>query len=203
MSCPIYLVDDDPTIIESVTWLLEGENYIVKSYSSGKLILDDVDKTKPGVVVLDINMPGMNGMEVQKELACNSSCLSIIFLTGHADVSITKTAFKQGAMELLEKPLDGDLLLGSIDKAIELSEANFKSKQHSNDIKARLDSLTDREKAFIPLIMQGLTNKQIASELCIALRTAEIHRHNMFKKMGVSSGIQLALLGRLIEPFLE
>lgn len=195
MPCTIYLVDDDPAITDSVSWLLEGEGFEVQAYHSAHSFLHDVDVTQPSVVLLDINMPEMDGMELQEALCNQHSNIVIVFLTGHADVETTKLAFKRGAHDLLQKPVQGDLLCQTLKQAQELALSSLTSKQKDADLEVRAESLTDRERMLVPLIIEGKPNKTIAEELCIALRTVEIHRHNLFKKMGVSSGIQLAFQG--------
>lgn len=198
MLCPVYLVDDDAAIIESVTWLLEGEGFNVKGFINAESLLQQVRIDQPGVVLLDINMPGIDGLELQKALIDNDSNLEIIFLTGHANVEITKTAFKRGANDLLQKPVKGEELCTAVAQAQELAMNLSVTRQEHEDLEAKIATLTEREKDLIPLIIQGKANKVIADELCIALRTVEIHRHNLFKKMGVSSGIQLAFDGQNI-----
>ncbi|SEF48129.1 response regulator transcription factor [Vibrio hangzhouensis] len=198
MLCPVYLVDDDAAIIESVTWLLEGEGFNVKGFINAESFLQQVRIDQPGVVLLDINMPGIDGLELQKALIDNDSNLVIIFLTGHANVEITKTAFKRGANDLLQKPVKGEELCTAVAQAQELAMNLSVTRQEHEDLEAKIATLTEREKDLIPLIIQGKANKVIADELCIALRTVEIHRHNLFKKMGVSSGIQLAFDGQNI-----
>lgn len=203
MPCPVYLVDDDIAIIDSVSWLLEGEGLDVYTFPDAESFLSQVDTANPGVVLLDINMPGIDGLELQKTLCEHQTCLVIVFLTGHANVEITKLAFKRGANDLLQKPVNGEELCNAVTQAQDLALSISMSRQSSDDLKAKVATLTEREKDLIPLIIQGKTNKVIADELCIALRTAEIHRHNLFKKMGVSSGIQLAFEGQRILELLS
>ena len=198
MSCPVYLVDDDMAILDSVSWLLEGEGIDVQSFYCAERFLAEVVLSQPGVLLLDINMPGMDGLELQNKLVVQESSLVIVFLTGHASVEITKTAFKRGANDLLQKPVNGEELCKAITQAQDLAISLCSLKQASDDLEARVASLTARERELIPLIIKGKANKVIADELCIALRTVEIHRHNLFKKMGVSSGIQLAFNGQQI-----
>ncbi|RWX57507.1 response regulator transcription factor [Photobacterium chitinilyticum] len=203
MSCPVYLVDDDLAIIDSVSWLLEGEGFDVHAFQNAESFLSQVEMANPGVMLLDINMPGIDGLELQKKICEQQTCLVVVFLTGHANVEITKLAFKRGANDLLQKPVNGEELCNAIVQAQDLALSLSTSRQSSADLEAKVASLTEREKDLIPLIIQGKTNKVIADELCIALRTAEIHRHNLFKKMGVSSGIQLAFEGQRILDLLS
>lgn len=202
MTCPIYLVDDDAIILESVSWLLEGEGFNVTCFSDHSTLLSTIDMNSPGVAVLDINMPGMDGMELHREINAHHSVIAVLFLTGHADVSLTKQAFKQGAMDLLQKPVNANELLNAIRSAQELSSEQYARETQNLSLQAKINSLTSRELELLPLIIQGLPNKVIADKLCLALRTVEIHRHNVFKKMGVTSGIQLAYIGKDIDKIL-
>ncbi len=204
MPCPIYLIDDDIAILDSVTFLLEDQEFDVNAYQSAVDFLNEADLSQPGVILLDINMPGMDGLEMQKQIEDLASSLVIVFLTGHADVETTKLAFKRGAHDLLQKPVQSDVLCQTLWRAQVLALEIYKTKQQNADLKNRAQTLTEREKSLIPLIIEGKPNKIIADELCIALRTVEIHRHNIFKKMAVSSGIQLAFEGkRLLELLTE
>ena len=203
MNNPIYLVDDDPIILESVSWLLQGEGFEVTCFSSHITLLETIDASLPGVVVLDINMPSMDGMELHRKINSRNSVVAVLFLTGHADVSLTKQAFKQGATDLLQKPVNADELLSAIRAAQKLSNEQYCIERKKLSLKAKLEFLTAREMELLPLIIKGLPNKIIADRLCLALRTVEIHRHNVFKKMGVTSGIQLAYLGKDIDGLVE
>lgn len=203
MSCHVYLVDDDAIILESVSWLLEGEGFTVHCFSDHVSLLGQVDLSLPGVAVLDINMPGMDGMELHREISRRHSAIAVLFLTGHADVALTKQAFKQGASDLLQKPVNAQELIKSIQLAQELSMEQHTLKNQNLTLKTKLSSLTSREKTLLPLVIEGLANKVIADKLCVALRTVEIHRHNLFRKMGVTSGIQLAYLGKDINKILR
>ncbi|WP_215408227.1 response regulator transcription factor [Vibrio gigantis] len=203
MNCPIYLVDDDPAILDSVTFLLEGEDFQVSAFLSAKEFLDTVNMNQPGVILLDINMPRMDGLELQKRIESFESSLVIVFLTGHADVETTKLAFKRGAHDLLQKPVQGESLCQTLQQAQTLSSETYSAKQQNADLESKVKALTEREKSLIPLIIEGKPNKAIANELCIALRTVEIHRHNVFKKMAVSSGIQLAFEGKKLLELID
>jgi FixJ family two-component response regulator len=203
VTCPIYLVDDDLAITDSVSWLLEGEGFDVSSFNSAKAFLQEVDISTPCVALLDINMPGMDGMQVQELLTERGSNVSVVFLTGHADVETTKLAFKRGAHDLLQKPVQADLLCDVLRQAQTLATNAFITKQKTEALEHCVEQLTEREISLIPLIIEGKANKAIAEELCIALRTVEIHRHNLFKKMGVSSGIQLAFHGEKLLKLLS
>ncbi|SQI42163.1 Transcriptional regulatory protein fixJ [Leminorella richardii] len=188
----VYLVDDDPAIRDSLTWLLEAVGITLVSFSSADDFLQQVDVTQSGCVLLDICMPGMTGVELQEQLLRQDNVLSVIFLTGHADVPTASKIFKNGAFDLMEKPVDVDELLRVIRQALLNSQEKFTWFEQHSRLKSAWNQLTEREKQILTLVLEGHPNKVIADRLCLALRTVEIHRHNMMKKMDSDSPIQLA-----------
>ncbi|PHI28126.1 response regulator transcription factor [Budvicia aquatica] len=188
----VYLVDDDPAIRDSLTWLLEAAGVNLISFSGADHFLKQVDITQPGCVLLDICMPQMTGVELQEQLLRNDNVLSIIFLSGHADVPTASKIFKNGAFDLLEKPVDVGELLRVLQSARQASVEKFSWLEKYHQLKEALDSLTGREKQILMLVLEGHPNKVIADRLYLALRTVEIHRHKMMKKMGSDSPVQLA-----------
>ncbi len=188
----VYLVDDDPAIRDSLTWLLEAAGVNLISFSGADDFLKQVDITQPGCVLLDICMPEMTGVELQEQLLRNDNVLSIIFLSGHADVPTASKIFKNGAFDLLEKPVDVGELLQVLQSARQASVEKFNWLEKYHQLKDALDSLTGREKQILMLVLEGHPNKVIADRLYLALRTVEIHRHKMMKKMGSDSPVQLA-----------
>lgn len=188
----VYLVDDDPAIRDSLTWLLEAAGVNLISFSGADDFLKQVDITQPGCVLLDICMPEMTGVELQEQLLRNDNVLSIIFLSGHADVPTASKIFKNGAFDLLEKPVDVGELLRVLQSARQASVEKFNWLEKYHQLKDALDSLTGREKQILMLVLEGHPNKVIADRLYLALRTVEIHRHKMMKKMGSDSPVQLA-----------
>ncbi|AXC84534.1 response regulator transcription factor [Salmonella enterica subsp. salamae] len=188
----VYLVDDDPGIRESLTWLMGAAGIQLICFTGAESFLKQADSTLPGCVLLDICMPGMTGVELQEHLQCKENMLSIIFLTGHADVPTTTHIFKNGAFDLMEKPVDTEELLRGIHLALESSEKKYEWHAGRRRLTEAWEELTDREKQILLLVLEGLSNKVIADRLHLALRTVEIHRHNMMKKMGTDSAIQLA-----------
>ena len=186
------MVDDDPAIRDSLTWLLEAAGVNLISFSGADDFLKQVDITQPGCVLLDICMPEMTGVELQEQLLRNDNVLSIIFLSGHADVPTASKIFKNGAFDLLEKPVDVGELLRVLQSARQASVEKFNWLEKYHQLKEALDSLTGREKQILMLVLEGHPNKVIADRLYLALRTVEIHRHKMMKKMGSDSSVQLA-----------
>ncbi|MEH6534454.1 MAG: response regulator [Photobacterium frigidiphilum] len=194
MNKRVFLVDDDPMIRESITWMLEGDGFDVQAFDGSDSFLANVDLSEPGCAILDICMPGMNGIELQQILSDFDTILSVIFLTGHADVPTTAVAFKNGAIDLLQKPVEPDVLLASIEAALKSSDQKATLWQQKLSFEEKLSRLTPREKQLMELVVAGDANKTIADKLCLAQRTVEIHRHNLFKKMEVTSALQLVKL---------
>lgn len=188
----VYLVDDDPGIRDSLTWLLDAAGIQLICFTGAESFLEQADSTLPGCMLLDICMPGMTGVELQEHLICQENMLSIIFLTGHADVPTATHIFKNGAFDLMEKPVDTEELLRCIHQALASSEKKYEWHAGRQQLTEAWKELTDREKQILVLVLEGLSNKVIADHLHLALRTVEIHRHNMMKKMGTDSAIQLA-----------
>lgn len=192
MTSNVYLVDDDPAIRDSLAWLLEAAGIDLISFPCADDFLKQVDITQPGCVLLDICMPEMTGVELQEQLLRKDNVLSIIFLSGHADVPTASKIFKNGAFDLLEKPVDTDQLLQILHSARQASLDKFNWQEKYRQLRNALNSLTDREKQILMLVLEGHPNKVIADRLYLALRTVEIHRHKMMKKMGSDSPVQLA-----------
>lgn len=187
----VYLVDDDPAVRESLSWLLEAVQIRLRSYDGAHRFLAEADLSQPGCLILDLCMPGMSGGELQEALNRIPNTLAIVFLTGEADVATTVSLFKQGAFDLLEKPVDSTVLLEAIGRACAQSREAHERQQTRRALQTRLDLLSTREREIMALVQEGMQNKQIADRLCIALRTVEIHRHNMMKKMGCTTPLQL------------
>ena len=187
----VVLIDDDPAIRQSLQWLLEGAGIALHSYATAKAFLADGDIEQAGCIILDLCMPQMSGAQLQAELNQREYCPPIIFLTGEADVSTTVRLFKNGAYDLLEKPVDPTILLHAIRQACTLNQRQRRQCYEQQTIRAKLAQLSAREQEILMLVQAGAQNKQIADKLNIALRTAEIHRHNMMKKMGCTTPIQL------------
>ncbi|MCL2916388.1 response regulator [Shewanella corallii] len=190
----IYLVDDDEAIADSLSFLLEGFGYQVVWFDDGQQFLDTVDLSEPGCAILDSRMPGLSGQQVQQLLNETASPLSVIFLTGHGDVPMAVDAFKNGAFDFFQKPVQGKALAEAIDKGLAHSERQSWKLKHQ----ALIDSLTDREKEIFQLVVNGNTNKQMAEALFVAVRTIEVHRAKVMKKLGASNMAQLLKLAPLL-----
>lgn len=188
----VYLVDDDEIVREAVTLLLETAGYEVKCHACAEDFLADWRPGKTGCLLLDMRMPGMNGMELQEELRRREAHLPIIFLSAFGDVPTTVRAIKGGAVDFLTKPVNGAVLLGRVKAAVAASLEAEREADARRQVQERLERLTRREREILVLAIAGKPNKEIAQELRISHRTIEAHRSRIFIKTGVHSLLELA-----------
>lgn len=179
----VYVVDDDSSIRYSLGMLLETEGYAVKTHASGEEFLAACDRDSQGCVILDLCMPGMGGLEVQTELAKRGVRLPIIFLSGVGDIPTTVDAMKAGAEDFLTKPTDSSLLLGKVRALVDKVRHNEAVSKEGDELRARLDELTDRERQILGMAISGRSSKGIAQELGLSQRTVENHRLRINKKL--------------------
>ena len=191
----VYIVEDDEAVRDSLEMMLVSMEYKVVTFSTANAFLDEYSEAMAGCIVLDIRMPGMDGMELQKELNNHNSILPIIFVTGHGDVPMAVEAMQLGAIDFIQKPYREQELLEKIKAALELDAEQRESLTEKNQILQRLEELTPREKEIMDMMIEGLANKVIAIDLNISQRTVEIHRSRVMHKMGTHS---LAHLVRMI-----
>ncbi len=192
----VFLVDDDQAVRDALVLLMETENLNTESFDSAEAFLGLCDPDRPGCLVLDVRMPGMSGIKLQEELAARGIVIPIIFLTGHADVSMSAQAFRSGAIDFMEKPFDENILLERIQEAIRLDQSNRKALDKQANAESRLASLTPREDEIMWLIVAGKANKEIAAELDLSHRTVESHRGRIMEKTGARSLPDLVELTR-------
>lgn len=194
----VFVIDDDEAVRDSLKWLLDANGYRVQAYDSAQRFLDSFDRARVGVLVLDVRMPGMSGLELQERLNelgnGDKFYLPIIFVTGHGDVPMAVSTMKRGAVDFVEKPFNEAELRRTVEtmlrKAQELSiEAN---KRRSSE--ERLARLTQRERQVLDCIVAGRLNKQIADDLSISIKTVEAHRANVMEKLGVANVADLLKL---------
>lgn len=191
----IHLVDDDEAIRHSASFMLRHAGYTVKTYQDGVSFLDEITPEASGCILLDVRMPVIDGLTVQKIMQERGIALPVIILTGHGDVSVAVEAMKNGAIDFLEKPYEKNALLGSIAQAFERVGDLQAHEQRSSQAKARISTLTAREKDVLVRLVDGLTNKAIAAELDISARTVEIHRAHVMEKLeadSLSSALKIA-----------
>ena len=184
---PIYVVDDDEAIRRSLSFLLKTSGYAVRLFEGGTVFLKEAAGLEPGCVLLDVRMPDIDGLEVQRELRARGIMLPVVIMTGHGDIDMAVAAMKAGASDFIEKPFEKAALLGCVEAARLLSAADRGAGERAEDARARLNVLTDRERDVLDGLVEGLPNKTIAFDLGISPRTVEIHRANLMQKLEVKS----------------
>ena len=192
----VYVVDDDPDVLRAMERLLVSADLAVQTFESPERFLQSSDGALAGCVVLDLAMPGLNGLELQSVLEGRASPLSIVFLSARGNIASSVRAMKQGAVDFLTKPVDGDVLLAAIHVALDKSAARIRQREQATDVETRMATLTERERQVLQQVVTGRRNKQIAAELGAAEKTIKFHRGNMMKKMGVRSVAELVTMIR-------
>lgn len=183
----VFLVDDDDAVRDSLTLLLDSAGIRTESYSTSAAFLDSYDPERPGCAVLDIRMPGMTGMELQEALQSAGIRIPIIFLTGHGNVPMSAKAFRAGAVDFLQKPVDEDALISRIQEAFQIDRKKRLAETRRKDALDRFKDLTSREYEVMLFVVQGMSNKEIANKLQLSHRTIEIHRSRVMEKTGAQS----------------
>ena len=184
---PIDVVDDDEAIRRSLSFLLKTSGYAVRLFEGGTAFLKDAAGLEPGCVLLDVRMPDIDGLEVQRELRARGVMLPVVIMTGHGDIDMAVAAMKAGASDFIEKPFEKAALLGCVEAARRVAVADRGAGARAEDARARLNGLTDRERDVLDGLVEGLPNKTIAFDLGISPRTVEIHRANLMQKLEVKS----------------
>jgi two-component system response regulator FixJ len=200
----IHVVDDDDDVRDAVALLLEASGYEVLTYPSGVVFLETLGAAVPGCILLDIHMPEMNGLEVQRRLAASGVQWPVIVLTGQSDISLAVQAMQSGAFEFLEKPYPNNALLEAVRDAFARLEATSEDRAMTADAKVRITRLTDCEIQVMRALLAGLPNKLIAFELDISVRKVEIYRANVMEKLdarSLSTAVRLALAAG-VEPLI-
>ena len=198
----VYIVDDDAGVRDALAWLLRSRRLLSESFDSGEAfdvrISGRFTVQSPSCVLLDVRMAGLSGLAMFEKLIAYGlqPTLPVIFLTGHADVPTAVAAVKRGAFDFCEKPFSDNALVDRVEQALAHSAAALAQHSQSSSLQARLDELTEREKAVMRLVVGGLPNKLVADQLDISVRTVEVHRARVFDKMGVKSAVELANLLR-------
>jgi len=187
----VHIVDDDEAMRDSFKWLLESRGLKVELYPSAEAFLRVFDADFCGCLVVDVRMPGMNGLDLYQELQARASTLPVIFITGHGDVPMAVSALKKGAADFIEKPFNDQDMLGLIESCMKQDRAAAARRAENASVARRLDRLTQREHEVLGLIVAGKLNKQIADELRISIKTVEVHRSRVMEKIGADSVAQL------------
>jgi FixJ family two-component response regulator len=183
----VFVVDDDVWVRESLETLIRDEGWQPETFSSAQQFLDRPRALTPSCLVLDISLPGLNGLELQKRVAVERTDMPIIFITGHGDIPMSVGAMKAGAVEFLTKPFNDEVLLTAIRQALERSRLALAQDSEMQELRDRYASLTPREMQVMVLVVSGLLNKQVAGELGIAEKTVKAHRGQVMQKMKANS----------------
>ena len=181
----VYVVDDDPDLLRALERLLQSAALNVATFTSAHDFLEQYDRNAPGCLVLDLAMPGLGGLELQRTLEQQASPLPIIFLTGRGDIALSVEAMKHGAADFLTKPVDDTALLAAIHEALAKNRARRHVSVERERVARCLATLTARERQVLELVVAGKLNKQIADELGTVEKTVKFHRGNLMRKMGV------------------
>ncbi len=194
----VYVVDDDDAVRQGLQALLTVNGYEVATFDSAEALLENLPQDAAGCVLADVRMPGMSGLELQRELKRRRPALPVVIITGHGDIPMAVSALKAGAVDFLEKPFESDAILGSIDEALGRRPA-LGAGPAADDVAARVAQLTPRERDVMELVVAGHPNKIIAHRLKIALRTVEIHRARVMEKTGARNLSELIRMAIQLE----
>ncbi len=183
----VFIVDDDEAVRDSLRWLLEANGYRVKSFGGAEEFLSAYDPDQIGVLIVDVRMPGMSGLELQEELIARNAPLPIVFITGHGDVPMAVSTIKKGAVDFLEKPFNESDLRNIVARMLQQASERASQFQAAKNHQAVLSRLTSREQQVLERIVAGRLNKQIAGDLNISIKTVEAHRANIMEKLEVTT----------------
>lgn len=195
----VFIVDDDEAVRDSLSWLMQSVGLKTEAFPSADAFLQGFGEDRPGCLLLDIRMPGMSGLELQSVLQERDFRLPLVVISGHADVPMAVRALKAGAFDFIEKPFNDQLLLDTVQRAIEQDRERRESQAQLNEWRARLDTLTPREHEVLELVVVGASNKQIGSELGVSLKTVEAHRARVMDKLQADSLSQLVRMTLLVK----
>jgi len=205
----VYIVDDDPDMRDSLRWLLKTVGLRSVTFSSAGEFLQRFSGEGPACLVLDVRMPGTSGLDLFEEMNARGLRMPVLFITAYADVPMAVRAMKSGAVEFLEKPFNGQVLLEKIQRAVEDDAVRISRESGLDEVRARLEKLTGKEREVLGMIHDGRPNKEIAARLEITPRAVEVRRASLMKKLGVSSlpellrltiGREAASDGRRLSP---
>jgi len=195
----VYVVDDDQSVRNSLQWLLESVGIQTRVFADAQDFVDDYQPGSPGCLVLDVRMPGMSGLDLQRQLREREIDLPVIIVTGHADVPMAIRAMKEGAVDFIEKPYSDQVLLERIQAVLESDVREQARRERVAGIKENFDSLTSRERQIFASIVAGQPNKAIANELGISIKTVEVHRSRLMGKMQAGSLSELVKQALFLE----
>lgn len=196
----VFVVDDDVSVRESLELLIQNEGWQAKTFASAQEFLDCPRAVVPNCLVLDVSLPGLNGLELQKRVAAERTDMPIIFITGYGDVPKTVQAMKGGAVEFLTKPFKDEVLLTALRQALERSRLALAHDTEMHELRDRYASLTPRERQVMALVVSGLLNKQVGGELGISEITVKAHRGQVMQKMKANSVADLVRMAGRLHP---
>jgi len=183
----VFVVDDDVSVRESLELLIQNEGWQAETFASAQEFLNHPRAAIPSCLVLDVSLPGLNGLDLQQQLACERNALPIVFITGYGDVPKTVQAMKAGGVEFLTKPFNDEVLLTAIQQALERSRFALAQEAEMQELRNCYASLTPREREVMALVVSGLLNKQVGGELGISEITEKAHRGQVMQKMKANS----------------
>jgi two-component system, LuxR family, response regulator FixJ len=195
----VHILDDDDEVRDVLTAVVQAAGHVAISYSRPSQFLERLDHAVPGVLILDIRLPEMSGLELQRHLNRTGSIVPIILITNHADIPMVVEAMREGAFDFLEKPIRHQDLVDRVNAAIQKDAQNRESIRRHADIRARFLTLSGREKEVLQLVVDGRANKVIALDLGLSERTVEVHRGNIMDKMGAQSLAHLVRMHMIIQ----
>jgi FixJ family two-component response regulator len=190
----VYVVDDDPDVLKAIERLLESTGLSVSPFSSPQQFLERYDRNAPGCLVLDLALPGLSGLDVQRLLEQQGSVLPIVFLTGRGDIATSVQAMKRGAADFLTKPIDDTALIAAVHEALATDQALRSARLERERLAECLAALTERERQVLERVVAGRRNKEIAAELGTTEKTIKFHRGNLMHKLGVRVVVDLVKL---------
>ena len=202
LNATVFIVDDDASVREALAWLLRSRHLLSESFAGAEAFDAMLQAGLPGAgpccLLLDVRMPGMSGLALFDKLLARGlvEVMPVIFLTGHADVPTAVDLVKRGAFDFCEKPFSDNALVDRVEHALKRSAAVLAARNEKHILQRRLTELTERERAVMRLVIEGMPNKLIADQLDISVRTVEVHRARIFDKMEVKSAVELANLVR-------
>ncbi|WP_298281711.1 response regulator FixJ [Acidocella sp.] len=196
----VHIVDDDEAVRAALAFLLGAEGFAVRAFDSGVAFLDGLETMQPGCVVTDVRMPGLGGLDLQRELLKRRIALPVIVMTGHGDVKLAVEAMKAGAVDFLEKPFAPEAMLEAVRGALARYSEAAREAGVMAAVKARLEALTARERDVLEGLLAGLPNKSIAHDLGISARTVEVYRAGLMTKMGAANLPDLLRMVLMVRP---